>query len=300
MMTSSLSTKNKESDNSVELISFGAVHLNNTNLNKSIDFWTKIVGMKLRHASNDIAELGTETDTLIVVHQAAKLPFKEGYSGLYHFAIHATDKYEFAKMFYRLWVNNYTCSPTDHTMSKSIYLKDPDGITLEFTLETPERFKRVVTNVGLAMEDIDGTIRPGAAKLDIDDVFKHLTDKDLSKTIAAGTRIGHIHLYVSDVVKSNEFYKRLGFVQFNKLLQYQYADLGTGGAYQHRIALNTWHGTNKPLAPKENAGLQYYQIIYHSKEALKLALNNTSTYEEKDGGFWIVDPTGNLLVISNQ
>lgn len=297
-ISKSLANSIKIEENTNDLFAtFGAIHLNNTNLEKAISFWTIIVGMKLRYSSKEIAEFGTEAETLVVVHQSAKAPFKEGYSGLYHFAIHAPNKNEFAKMLYRLLAHNYPCSPTDHTMSKSVYLTDPDGITVEFTLETPERFKRVITERGLGMEDADGTIRPGSARLNVDEVLEYLNDKDLSKSIAVGTRIGHIHLYAKDVKQLNDFYKKMGFVQFNDLPQYRYADVGAGGAYQHRIGMNEWHGTNKPLAPKENAGMRHYQIIYNSQEKRIKALNNIPSYEEKDNGFWVVDPTGNQLIL---
>lgn len=299
-MASSFSTKEEGINISGELATFGAVHLNNTKLEEAISFWTKIVGMKLRHVTDVVAEFGTDTETLVIVHQSAKTPFKEGYSGLYHFAIHAPNKNEFAKMLYQLLVNKYPCSPTDHTMSKSVYLNDPDGITVEFTLETPERFKRVISEGGLGMEDADGSIRPASARLDVDAVLKHLINEDLSKTIAKGTRIGHIHLYAKDVSQLNDFYKKIGFVQFNDLPQYRFADVGAGGAFQHRIAMNAWHGTNKPLAPQENAGLRHYQIIFKSREKLMMALNNIPNYEEKDDGYWVVDPTGNHLRLNSK
>lgn len=295
-----VSNTNQEHNNSSEIASFGAIHLNNTSLEKATEFWTKIVGMKLRDSTNEMAEFGSENKTLIVAHQTAKAAFKEGYSGLYHFAIHPPTKQEFAKMLYRLLVNNYPCSPTDHTMSKSVYLKDPDGITIEFTLETPERFKRVLSTGGLKIEGTDGIIRAASTGLDVEGVLKNLLDKDLSTIISDEAKIGHFHLYTNNVEKSDAFYKQLGFVQFNFLPQFMYADVGAGGGYQHRIAMNAWHGMNKPLAPKENAGMRHYNIVFDSKDRLLQALKNIVTYEKKEDGFWIIDPTGNLVLLTHK
>ncbi|GHB80177.1 VOC family protein [Persicitalea jodogahamensis] len=286
--------------NSGELASFGAVHLRNTSLKKATEFWTRIVGMRLRHSTNETAEFGTEDKTLVVVSQTATFPYQQGYSGLYHFAVHAPNRQEFARMLYRLLANNYPCAPVDHTMSRAVYLKDPDGITVEFTLETPERFKKIKTEHGLRVEDADGTIRAASESLDVDAVLKYLPDRDLSRQMSEETRIGHLHLYAYDLEKLDAFYKQLGFVEFNYLPEYKYADLGAGGAFQHRIALNSWHGVNKPLAPGENAGMEYFNIEFASKAKMLEAVKNLGGGGETGDSFRVSDPTGNLIVMTHR
>jgi catechol 2,3-dioxygenase len=281
-----------------EIASFGAVHLNNTSIEKAITFWTKVIGMKLRSQSDSIAEFGTENKTLVVVHQTAKSAFKEGYSGLYHFAIHLPNKKEFAKAIDRLQQNKYPFSPIDHTMTQSLYLTDYDNVMVELALETPERFKRVITEGGLFMEDTDGTVRAASAPLDTDEVLESLTEKGLSKIIGDDAKIGHIHFYAQDVALNNAFYKKIGFTQFNFFPQYKYADLGAGGVYQHRVAMNSWHGNNKPLAPATNAGLKHYHIVFKSKEQLQKAISEMGNIEKKEGDYWTTDPTGIKIMLS--
>lgn len=289
----------KITDSSSKFASFGAMHLNNTNLKEASFFWTKIVGMKLRGLSGNIAEFGTENKTLVVIHENAKNRFQKGYSGIYHFAIHAPNLAEFASMVHRLHINNYPYSPVDHTMSKSVYLDDPDGINIEFTLETPERFKKVITDGGLKIEDSKGIIKNASDYLDINEVLKNLVNKDSNKIIFEDAYIGHLHLYANNVGNSTAFYREIGFLPFNFLPQFMYADLGAGGAYQHRIALNSWHGINRPLAPIENAGMKHFNIIFNSKEKLNQALQNVTDYEEDENGFWFNDPTGNKIMITH-
>ncbi len=166
-----------------EFASFGAIHMNITNLKKTTEFWTKIVGMKLRKTSDKMAEFGTDSKTLVVVHQTAKEKFQKGYSGLYHVAIHAPNAEAFASMVNRVLQLKYPCSPVDHTMSKSLYMDDPDGINIEFTLETPERFKRVVTDRGIGMEGTDGVIRSAGAQLDLNTVLSELKNSDINKPV---------------------------------------------------------------------------------------------------------------------
>lgn len=278
---------------------FGAVHLNNTSLDKAIDFWTKIAGMKLRAKTGKAVEFGTENKTLVVVHESAKQPFQKGFSGLYHVAIHAPNQREFARMVYRVLAQRYPCSPTDHTMSKSLYLTDSDGITIEFTLETPERFKRVITRGGIKMEDANGVLRNASSKLDVDQVMTVLPDKDLRFGISNDAYIGHYHLYANNVQQSNTFYKALGFDQFNYLPQFKYADVGAGGAYRHRIAMNSWHGDNRPLPPKGTAGLQHLQIDYANREGLLNVVKNLSGETSDERGYWVTDPTGNKILLAS-
>jgi catechol 2,3-dioxygenase len=281
---------------------FGAIHINNTSLEKAISFWTNIAGMSLRQRTDKMAAFGTAEKTLVVVHQSAQTGFAKGYSGMYHFAIHAASKAEFAKMLYRILANNYPCSPTDHTMTQSVYLDDPDGINIEFALETPERFKKILTHKGLQMETADGQIRSAAAPLEVEEVLKHLPDKNLQTSLSEETQIGHIHLYAQSVEASEHFYTRLGFERFNYLSEYMYADMSAGGNYHHRIAMNAWHGKNKPLAPSESAGLRYYQLIFDTQERLLQGLKNMDAdsypYQKKEGGYWINDPTGNLILLT--
>lgn len=278
--------------------SYGAIHLNITNLAKSKEFYTKIVGMKVRKTKRQVAELGTETTTLLVLHETAKKKFQKGYSGIYHFAIHSPNEAEFANMVYRVLQHKYPCSPTDHTMSKSLYLDDPDGINVEFTLETQERFKRVVTDRGIGMEGTDGVIRSASAQLDLEEVFTHLKDKNIDRLIHPDTYMGHIHLYANNVSESNAFYKKLGFIEFNYLPQFMYADVGAGGAYEHRIAMNSWHGQNRPMAPSDSAGMRHFHIVFNDKAKLDQALINVSNHEAKDDGYWFTDPTGNKVLLT--
>lgn len=288
-----------DAENSDEIASFGAIHLNNTSIEKATNFWIDIIGMKLRSKSDNMAEFGTENETLVVVHKSATTAFQEGYSGLYHFAIHLPNKEEFAKAIYRLQQNKYSFSPIDHTMTQSLYLTDFDNVMVELALETPERFKRVITEGGLFMEDADGTIRGASAPLDTDEILKSLVDKDLSMIMSNETKIGHIHFYANSVENNNTFYKKIGFSQSNYFPQYKFADLGAGGPYLHRIALNSWHGNNKPLAPLKNAGLRHYHIVFKTKEQLQQVLDTIEHVTAENGEFWANDPTGVKILLSH-
>ena len=64
-------------------------------------------------------------------------------------------------------------------------------------------------------------------------------------TIPAQTRIGHVHLKVSDLQRSLDFY--CGLLGFELITTYgtQAAFLSAGG-YHHHIGLNTWYSKDAP------------------------------------------------------
>lgn len=86
-------------------------------------------------------------------------------------------------------------------------------------------------------------------------------------TVPAQTRIGHVHLKVSDLTRALEFYQ--GLLGFELMMMYgdQAAFLSAGG-YHHHIGLNTWHSKGAPPAPVRNAGLYHTAILYPSRKDL--------------------------------
>jgi catechol 2,3-dioxygenase len=297
-IANSFQPNNKKKNMAKELATFGAVHINVTNLQRSVSFWTDNIGMKVRAATAVYTELGTENNTLVVLYPTAKTPFKNGYSGLYHLAIHPATEGEFARVLARLIARRYPISPTDHTMSKAIYMEDPDGITVEITLETPERLAQLDFSNGAPKAiDKDGTVRSPSAPLDVQSVLKALPDNDISRTLAADTYVGHMHLYVSNLQAANDFYLSLGFIQNMALPNLGMYDLSAGGAFKHRIAFNSWQSLNKPQAPEGTAGMRYYTINFDTPERLQSALKHLPSAEAQKDGYLVADPAGNKILL---
>ncbi|MDQ0392483.1 VOC family protein [Labrys monachus] len=89
--------------------------------------------------------------------------------------------------------------------------------------------------------------------------------------IAAGTRIGHIHLKVADLDRALAFY--VDVLGFSLMARYgtQAAFIAAGG-YHHHIGLNTWESRGgSPPAPG-TTGLFHTAILYPTRAALADAL----------------------------
>jgi catechol 2,3-dioxygenase len=85
------------------------------------------------------------------------------------------------------------------------------------------------------------------------------------------TRIGHVHLKVSDLQKSLDFY--CGLLGFEKMLTYgdQAAFISAGG-YHHHIGLNTWQSKGASPAPEYAPGLFHTAILYPERKDLAVVL----------------------------
>jgi catechol 2,3-dioxygenase len=124
---------------------------------------------------------------------------------------------------------------SDHGVSEAIYLSDGDGNGLEFYADRPpEKWPRA--NGELAM-----TTRPLALQNLLADAGP-TTDEPL-----AGADWGHLHLRVTDLERSEKFYReRLGLEVMQR--SYPGARLAADG-YHHHLGLNTWGSPRHPQPP---------------------------------------------------
>jgi catechol 2,3-dioxygenase len=93
----------------------------------------------------------------------------------------------------------------------------------------------------------------------------------MSYTLPSQTRIGHIHLKVSDLEKALSFYRDI--LGFEVMQRYgSQAVFISAGGYHHHIGLNTWHSKNAPPAPRNACGLYHTAILYPTRKDLAIAL----------------------------
>ena len=91
------------------------------------------------------------------------------------------------------------------------------------------------------------------------------------KPIHPHTRIGHVHLKVSDLKRSIAFYNGvLGF----EVMQYfgESAAFLSAGGYHHHIGLNTWESLGGSPPPTGATGLFHVAILYPTRAELADAL----------------------------
>ena len=122
-----------------------------------------------------------------------------------------------------------------------------------------------------------------------------------SYKVPAQTRIGHVHLKVSNIKRSLDFYS--GLLGFEIVTTYgDQAVFISAGGYHHHIGLNTWHSKDAPAAKKEGVGLYHTAILYPTRKDLatiyeRLKAANYPMTGASDHGvseaLYLNDPDGN-------
>ena len=90
-------------------------------------------------------------------------------------------------------------------------------------------------------------------------------------TVPAQTRIGHVHLKVSDLDRSLAFYCDLLGFELTTRMGDQAAFISAGG-YHHHIGLNTWHSKDTEPADRRHPGLYHAAILYPTRKDLATIL----------------------------
>lgn len=90
---------------------------------------------------------------------------------------------------------------------------------------------------------------------------------DSHYTIPPQTRIGHVHLKVSDLSRALEFY--CGLLGFELTTMYgESAAFISAGGYHHHIGLNTWYSKDGPPPPVNAVGLFHTAVLYPTRKDL--------------------------------
>ncbi|MCP1493597.1 catechol 2,3-dioxygenase [Peribacillus frigoritolerans] len=265
----------------------GEVSINVLDLNKAILFYQEIIGLQVLKKTDRQAVLTTDGETpLLTLEQPADVIPKEGRTtGLYHFALLLPTRADLSIFLRHLLQTKYPFGAADHEVSEALYITDPDGNGIEVYSDRPSTDWRWAS----------GEVAMGTDPLDGNDLLEE-SDGEWSK-LPAGTLMGHIHLHVADLRKTEEFYMQgLGFTVVNR---YGGALFTSTGGYHHHIGLNTWNGVGAP-APKENSvGLNWYTLVYADEDARNKVTEQLegigAVVTEKEGFFAVTDPSGNEI-----
>jgi catechol 2,3-dioxygenase len=114
----------------------GHVHLTVANLDTQINFYQKVLGMQVHWREGAGVGLGAGGEDLLRLTEVKGALRPRRTTGLYHFALMYPSRKELARALARLFALRYPNAPTDHGMSKSIYLDDAEGNTIELYILT--------------------------------------------------------------------------------------------------------------------------------------------------------------------
>ena len=281
----------------------GLVHLTVANLDRQLEFYQRVLGLQLHWREDGAAGLGTGRKDLLRLSELPGAPRKRGTSGLYHFALLLPNRKELARAVARLFGLRYPNYPTDHIMTKTTYLDDPEGQNIELYTDTPEDGTFGFANGAFLARRADGTPSDGREPLDVEALLEHLTPQDrLEAPMPPDTTMGHVHLYVADLEASMRFYQEvLGFDNMGVARAVRMGMVSAGG-YHHHIGLNTWVGEGAPPPPPGSQGLRHFTVVLPDRGELERTLERARAagppVEQIPEGYLVRDPSQNGVVLT--
>ena len=281
----------------------GHVSLKVASLENQITFYTQVLGFKLHWREGNKAGLGAGGADLLRLTEEPNLKRYRGATGLYHFAILFPNRKELARAMARLFTIRYENHPTDHIMTKTTYLDDPEGNGIELYAESPEDGTWSLSNGEYSTRRKDGSLSNGREPLNVNELFALLSpDDSLDQPVPPETRVGHVHLHVRDVDEAVDFYHGvIGFDVMGVAKAFRMGFVSAGG-YHHHLGLNTWQGEGAPPPPADAAGLRYFTVELPDQEALDQVTARIDAAgipsNQTEDGLLLYDPSQNGVMLS--
>lgn len=224
-----------------ESLQLQSVHLRVADLDRSIAFYSRQLGLHLAHRDDQNATFAAAESTPVLLQitedRAAKLPPRDA-AGLFHAALLLPTRGALGN-----WLHQAVDAGvkfdgfSDHGVSEALYLTDPDGNGLEFYTDRPREMwpfsngeLQMVTEP-LALPDL---LAAGASH----------KDSPLGQA-----RWGHLHLRVSSLELSQSFYAEALGVSLMQHFGDNARFLATDG-YHHHLGINRWGGVSQPQPPQ--------------------------------------------------
>lgn len=268
-----------ESANSFEIspsTSVANVRLNVYSVERSLRFYRDLLGFRLIGKSSDdnafLSSIGSNNkdhllqlsrvDTSHRVIEGKQSTVRQ--AGLYHFAILLPSRRHLANLFKHLSQNSnhlYFEGAADHSVSESLYLRDPDSNGVEIYRDRDQSEWKRTGQFQVEMR---------TDHLDLKQMLREAEDR-IEWRMPADTVIGHVHLHVSNLIKSSNFYSEI--LGLHHTCSYPGANFFAADSYHHHIAINTWLGNDIAKVDPKQLGLEHFSLNLGSKEKFEELLH---------------------------
>lgn len=270
----------------------GGVRLQVADADRSLAFYRDLLGFHpletLGPWGGTRVRLGAADGTgLLELHEkrgVRPVP-RRGLLGLYHFAVLLPSREALGACLMRLDAAGVQPGTADHDYSQSLYLTDPDGLGVEIYADQPrERWT-------IRDREIVGRVDP----LDVDELVT-LGEPYAWTGLPAGTRIGHVHLFVGDLAAAAHFYHEgLGFDRVG--WSFPGALFLSAGGYHHHVGVNTW-AAGAPPATDADARLIEWELVGASASVAESLRERGFSTEDAEGAIVAQDPWGIRVRVS--
>ena len=267
-----------------DTLRLGAVHLTVADLDRSVAWYQRSLGLRVHAHESTRAELGDGMETVVVVHEDPRARPAGRHAGLYHYALLYPTREELARAAVRLARTGTAIQgASDHRTHEAIYLPDADGNGIELAWDRP----REQWPAGLGYDS-------GPAPLDFAGLLETVAEEQPTDRVAEGLRMGHLHLHVGDLEQALAFYRDL--LGFGLQAHLGSAAFLSAAGYHHHLGINIWNGQGVDGPPPHTVGLRRWTVELPTAELVRLRERIGPVIPFGDG-FEVRDPWGTTLAI---
>jgi catechol 2,3-dioxygenase len=272
----------------------GPTHLEISNLDGSIAFYERSLGLQVHDRDDASATMGAGGEDLLVLVEDRDATLGGRHAGLYHFALLFDSREELARAVVRLAESRTRIEgASDHGVSEAIYLRDPDDNGIELYVDRPRSQWPAPRQPGERVEMY-------TIALDVQALLKTVQGEPSQALAGPGLRTGHLHLHVGDVERGLRFYRDL--LGFEVMVNLGSAAFVSAGGYHHHLGFNVWLGSDVKPKPPHAAGLRHWTVLLESADdvgevraRVEAAGLPVESYED---GFLVRDPWQTAVVIA--
>jgi catechol 2,3-dioxygenase len=270
----------------------GSVHLQVSDLDRSLDYYTRVLGLRIAAREGRTATLAPQDDLRVLIelreNPGAPPAAPRGRLGLFHFALLLPTRADLGRLLRHLVEAGIHPGASDHHVSEALYLRDPDGLGIEVYADRPRsawRHNGPELHMDTTPLDAEGLLRDAGASA--------------WTGMPAGTSMGHIHLHVGGLDEADAFYH--GTLGLDRMVwSYPGALFLSAGGYHHHLGLNIWAGSRAIApAPDEARLLEWALILPTAADVAAVALRlkdpGLPEESEEDGSVVTQDPWGTRL-----
>ncbi|MGZ8398271.1 MAG: VOC family protein [Gemmatimonadales bacterium] len=243
----------------------GRVRLRVGDLERALAFYRGVLGLDVSRDEGSTVTLG---DLLVLEERPgiAQRPPRPVTTGLYHVALLVPSRRELGRSLLGLHHAGYTLrGMSDHAVSESLYLDDPDGNGLEIYADRP-RSKWPVRG---------GVVQMTVDPMDVEGVLAAGREQPAPWTgLPPETVVGHLHFTVSELGPALAFYRDV--IGFDVMMSIPSLVAVSAGGYHHHLNLNTWAGERADRDSDRVAGLSGWELRVPDERARKALIERVT------------------------
>jgi catechol 2,3-dioxygenase len=225
----------------------GAVELKVLDLERQVSFY-EWFGLSRLTDDSQTAILGAGGEPVLRLRTLVGGRERPRHSaGLFHFALLLPNEEELGGFLQRSLEERLPLTGTaEHFVSQALYFDDPEGNGIEVYSDRPRS----------DWQYPEGRLKIGTEYLDYERLLRIAAKPE--KMVPAGTVLGHMHLNVGDLDRSQAFYESLGMdltAEAGQVMRFMSWD-----GYHHHLGINVLEGRGAGPVEPDVRGLQSFGV----------------------------------------